>query len=395
MSVFKRLAIGATIAAFAAGQANSSGAAFAAHSATPRGFFGVVPVTAPSPTQLLRVRRSGITAIRVPLNWSDAEPTQDNFDWTSFDAYVLPAAQSGLQVLPFAVASPRWVADDAAVLPVDQAEQRNAWADFLRAAIHRYGPGGEFWLEHPTVRAQPIRTWQIWNEPNVPDFAQPPDPARYANLVKLSNQVLRSTDAGARILLGGMFASPSGKQFGAYSATAFLARLYSIGGFRSSFQGVALDPYARSFRSLPPLILSIRRVMSRFEDGSKPLTISEFGWSSLTPGNPFGKGPAGQAAQLEGALRLFAANRTAWRLAGAYWFSLTDAMSPEACSFCNGTGLFTAAFQPKPSWLALSGLLRPLRTMRGYAHPHARPGRHQLRARLGGATAGTLGPRSD
>ena len=43
-------------------------------------------------------------------------------------------------------------------------------ADFARlltALVARYGPNGSLWVEHPEVVKQPIRAWQIWNEPNL------------------------------------------------------------------------------------------------------------------------------------------------------------------------------------------------------------------------------------
>ena len=41
------------------------------------------------------------------------------------------------------------------------------FARFLRALVARYGPNGSLWAEHPEVAAQPVRDWQIWNEPNL------------------------------------------------------------------------------------------------------------------------------------------------------------------------------------------------------------------------------------
>jgi hypothetical protein len=331
-----------------------AGRADAREDRAPARFFGVVPASTPTSAQLARIQRAGVRSIRAPLNWSQVEPVPGVFDWSSFDAVLLPASEHDIQVLPFLLSSPDWAATNSAVLPVDTPAQRDAWTAFLGAAVHRYGPSGEFWQEHPTVRPQPIVTWQIWNEPNISEFATPPDPKRYASLVGLSSRVIRSLDPGAQILLGGMFASPSVRQLGAYRAANFLARMYKVRGFRSSFQGVALHPYARSYLKLTPLIVSLRRVMSRYGDARKSLWITEFGWSSDHPGEPFGKGLAGQAEQLSGAFRLLLANRRDWRLSGAYWFSLTDSEAPQACRFCGGSGLFSASFRAKPAWRSFS-----------------------------------------
>ncbi len=34
---------------------------------------------------------------------------------------------------------------------------------------------------------RPIRTWQIWNEPNFKYFVAKPNPGEYGKLVKISN----------------------------------------------------------------------------------------------------------------------------------------------------------------------------------------------------------------
>ena len=46
--------------------------------------------------------------------------------------------------------------------------RRGPYAAYARALVQRYGPDGSFWTgQH---RRQPIRQWQIWNEPNLMFF---------------------------------------------------------------------------------------------------------------------------------------------------------------------------------------------------------------------------------
>ena len=59
---------------------------------------------------------------------------------------------------------------------------------FVSGAVERYGPGGSFWAEHPSLPQRPIRTWQIWNEENFKYFVAKPNPAEYGKLV---NALLR------------------------------------------------------------------------------------------------------------------------------------------------------------------------------------------------------------
>ena len=77
--------------------------------------------------------------------------------------------------------SPRWVAGSAITAPVATQKQRDAWSGFLRAAIRRYGPGGNYWsgayrTQHPGKAPLPVNTWQIWNEAKLKSAMTPTDP---------------------------------------------------------------------------------------------------------------------------------------------------------------------------------------------------------------------------
>ena len=110
-----------------------------------------------------------------------------------------------------------------------------------------------------------------------------------------------------------------------------------------------------SYRELTPNIEAVRAVLKLNHDAGKGLWITELGWSSGHPSasngfNHFEKGPRGQVKQLRGAFGLFKRNQVKWRLKQVYWFSVDD--EPNACNFCDGSGLFGAGFVPKPSWPA-------------------------------------------
>ena len=148
------------------------------------------------------------------------------------------------------------------------------------------GPGAPSGQQHPSLAAQPIRTWQIWNEENFKYFVARPNPADYGKLVKFSYTALRSVDPGAQIVLGGMFAQPSEGSFKAkppqaYFATDFLEQIYrTTPGIKSKFVGVALHPYTSNYQKLTPEIEEFRQVLSHNHDAGKGLWITEIGWSS-------------------------------------------------------------------------------------------------------------------
>ena len=306
----------------------------------------------PTDSQIQQIAAGGVGSIRVPLTWPAVQPTAGVApDWAGFDALVEAPLRHRLQVLPVIWGSPSWVSRSQHDLPVAHLA---AWNRFLREAVGRYGPGGSFWAEHGAISTDPlpyapISLWQVWNEPNFFFFSNPVSPAAYAKLLASSHATIAAADPTARVILGGMFATPRQLPPKAYSAVSFLDQLYARKGVKSSFDGVALHPYARDSSTLAESIDALRGTMRAHGDAGTGLWITEIGWGSASKG-PFQKGLKGQARELGRAFSLFQANRARWRLQGVDWWSLTDDPSPGACNFCAATGLFTDGFQPKPAW---------------------------------------------
>jgi hypothetical protein len=342
--------------------------AFAAPAeAVPAKFWGVVPQATPTLEQFQRLKRGGVDSIRTPIGWGGVQPTQGGqIDWSAVDGIVRDATSAGLEVLPFLTGAPSWaVAVDhrfgsPVTLPVKTGAQRAGWTNFVTQAVLRYGPNGSFWAENPALPPHPIRTWQIWNEENFKYFVARPNPADYGKLVNLSYAAIKSADAGAQLILGGMFATPIEATFKkkppqAYFAADFLDQMYrSTPGIKAKFSGVALHPYTGSYKNLTEKIEDVRSVLVENGDAAKKLWITELGWSSGPPSsdgsNSFAQGPAGQVKQLKGAFSLLERNQVKWKIQRIYWFSVDDL--PGSCNFCDGSGLFSKGFIPKKSWYA-------------------------------------------
>src|SRR3954449_7566074 len=345
--------------------------------ALPAKFWGVVPQTSSSEEHFERLAKGGVESVRASLGWADLQPQRNGpIEWGGVDSLVERAAFAGLDVLPTISGAPTWAIPTARVqggggakaparLPVTGAAA-GGWRSLLIQAVERYGPEGEFWATHPGIPVQPIRSWQIWNEPNFKYFVAKPNPAEYGKLVKLSSSALKAADPGAQVVLAGLFSQPLGGRYYRvvrgrkqllhphsvnYFASYFLEQMYKrTPGIKSKFSAVALHPYTETWRYLTPEIEEVREVLKASHDPAKALWITELGWSSgpKRSNDAFAKGPGGQVAELRGAFRLLTANAVKWRLKRLYWFSVEDAKG--YCNFCDGTGLFTEAFQPKPSW---------------------------------------------
>jgi len=348
----------------------SSSGAPTASARAPAGFFGIVPQAPLTAEDARYMKAGGIESVRVPMFWSEIQPSaRSGYNWATVDRAVLTAVQAGLNVLPSLGTTPAWLAGKATTLPVRNARQRAAWMEFLRAAVRRYGPGGEFWTEHapggvgpnyiPVVsRPMPIRTWQIWNEPNFFYFAYPVSPSSYAKLVTISSKAIKQTSPSAKIVLAGLFGNPdeSGKR--GMDATRFLDALYRSRGIKSRFDAVALHPYAFHVDDLEELTEQVRAVVLAHHDRGAGLYITEMGWGSQNDPNvvAFEQGQHGQVRELRDAYGYLLANRRRLNLKQVSWFSWKDFRG--ACNFCDSVGLFREGprFKPKPAWRAFVSL---------------------------------------
>jgi hypothetical protein len=345
-------------------------AAPAAAQALPRAFFGIAPQTALSDADVAYMRAGRIGSVRLPFVWGAIQPTANGgYDWSGVDPAVEVAARNGLTVLPFLYSTPRWLTRKPTTLPIDSGRARQAWVAFVKAAVKRYGPGGEFWAEHAPEAAAvnyvpaipspaPIRTWQVWNEANFFYFAYPVSPGRYARLLELTQPAIKAVDPSAKVILSGLFGDPDETGKRGMDAADFLDALYRSPGIKSRFDAVALHPYAFHVEDLEELTEEIRAVVLENRDPSAALYVTEMGWGSQNDPNvvAFEQGIHGQARELRGAYRYLIGNRHRLNLKGTYWFSWKDISG--ACNFCDSVGLFRAGkrFKPKPAWHALVAL---------------------------------------
>jgi hypothetical protein len=334
----------------------------------PAGFFGIGPQNQLTDRDLEYMKAGGIESIRWPLPWNGVQATRNGgFNWTGFDPVVAIAARHGISVLPFIYSTPTWISPKYTTLPVNNGRARAAWTSFLKAAVERYGPGGDFWKEkapgvvkyEPAIpRALPIRSWQIWNEANFFYFAYPASPQRYAKLVQISGPAIKSVDPGAKVLLSGLFGEPAARGPKGMPADDFLAAVYRSPGIKSRFDGISLHPYAVDAETLEEMAESMHEVAAENGDRRVPFYVTEMGWGSQNNFQEvaFEQGIRGQVKQLKASYGYLLENQRRLNLKQVFWFSWKDL--DDTCSFCDSVGLFREGtkFHPKPAWKAFVGV---------------------------------------
>ncbi|HEY7256923.1 MAG TPA: beta-galactosidase [Solirubrobacterales bacterium] len=315
----------------------------------PAGFVGISPQSAPSDSDYELMAEADVASVRLPLAWSQIEPVNPSAeapDWSSFDHAVELAADHGLRVFPFVWGTPPWLSEEPGVEPVTPRELR-AWRSFLRRAALRYGPYGEFWEEHPELTPEPIRSWEIWNEPNIVTFGSA-DPEGFAKVLRAAGQVLHRVEPGSKVILGGLFGRPLQVPPNMQPGN-FLSQVYRARGVKRWFDGVGLHPYVAGAAEMRGEIVNLRRVMALHNDASTPIYVTELGWGSASYESRWERGLYGQADQLSLAFSMLSSHRRSWRIAGVWWFSWADA-KPPTCQFCDSAGLLTDNREAKPAW---------------------------------------------
>ena len=344
-------------------------AAAAAGAAVPKTFYGIVPQASLTDADFERMEEGRVGTLRFELYWAGVDRTAaaDDYNWSGPDATVANAASHGVQPLPFVYSTPTWVANgldgfncgDATCAPYAPKSRAalDAWSAFLGEAVRRYGPGGEFWAENPTIPQMPIRNWQLLNEQNSPTFYKPkPNVKAYAKVLAAGHDAIAAEDPGAKVVLGGMFQTPLQGRKPAIEAWNYLEKLYKVKGAKKSFDGVAAHPYASKMKTVIDVIELFRDEMKDARDKQTGLWITELGWASGGPKHPLNRGKSGQAQRLKEAFKYFKRKRGKLHVQTVNWYSWRD--NPDSgvglCTWCPDSGLFTQSLAPKPSWDAFT-----------------------------------------
>jgi hypothetical protein len=338
----------------------------ASASAVPRDFFGLVAEDAltqqgPSHARIFdQLAATGIGMLRETFDWSQIELKPGSYDFSAYDRFVGDAARHGIQILPvlfnppaFRSGRPAHHAKRGTYPPASYGD----FAHFAQLAVQRYGPGGSFWSQNPSIAAMPIHSWQVWNEPNLPVYwASGPSAAQYAALLKVAYRAIKQVDPTAEVVTAGMPQSKLG-----IPLTKYIRGLYQAGA-GGNFNTIAVNPYATTAGGVVHFLRQVRSLMNREGDGSSSIRATELGWANSASGAPEDGTSGQQAARIGQALRALATARQSLKLAGVIYYSWRDLPVYQGGKDFWGlhTGLVAEAGQPKPALRTFTSVVRQL-----------------------------------
>ena len=349
------LALGAVLVLPAAAQAKRT---------VPYGWFGSV-VTDPALLyfdSVLRpesavMRASGVESVRAPVYWSQMQryrrwedipaAQRDQYvmsrgvptSFASLDQLVANTLRRNIRFLPTVLDAPKW-GDIPNHGRIGAPKRVSDYTRFLLTLVDRYGEDGTFWDTHPDVPYRPVRHWQIWNEPDHPNFWRRPWIKGYVKLVKASRKALKRADRRNVVVLGSL----TGVSW--YN----LRRLYKA-GLKGSFDVVAIHPYTKSPKHVITTIERVRAVMRAYRN-IKPVEVAELSWPASRGKIPrsrevsFSTTTAEQTRRLSACLKLLVKHRKRLRISGVYWFTWLSRYSGDSPWEYTGLRKFNARGEP-------------------------------------------------
>ena len=274
---------------------------------------------------------SGVETARVIFSWELAQPRKDRpYRFKRSDRMVEQAALHGIEVLPVIHYAPKWarLVKQKASAPRDVGD----YVRYVQALVGRYGPEGTFWTERPDLPRQPVRMWQIWNEPQLHWQFLPHRgwPQRYGEILRRSNQAIKRLDPQALVLLAGL----------ANRAWQAIDTLYREGGIAGHFDVAGLHMYSRRAGDFMKILHRFRAAIDRNGERKKPIWVTEVG-ASASRGSVTAQPHLRymqtthrkMASLIPVTFRKLAAERERYRLDRVFWYTWASAYTVPSYVF--------------------------------------------------------------
>ncbi len=235
------------------------------------------------------IREAGFDWVKQTFAWRDIEIEDGKYEWSRADRVVFLATEVFTHNLIIRLDREPWW--DRFDYPLDQGIAAGPPRDlanffeFCGVIARRY-------------RGK-IAAYQIWNEPNLAREwgGQPPDPARYVDMLKGCYTAIKRADPQALVISAGLAPTGNGPP-AAMPDEQFLKGMYQAGAAPYfDLLGVHAPGFRASPEASPELVAAVpelggqrffafrhvedlRAIMVRNGDAHKQVAVLEFGWTS-------------------------------------------------------------------------------------------------------------------
>jgi len=230
--------------------------------------------TADIDQELEMMQSIGVTDIRIGLFWSQIEPAEGQFDWSTADYVINRANQLGMGVLAVLNQTPAW-----AGTPVDAGTPSTTdFANYATAITQRY--------------QGKISAIEIWNEPNSVTFLDPLSPANYTALLQAGYTAIKAVDPSITVI-GGVLGEGVSAGNATMSPQDFLQGMYTAGA-HGYFDALSFHPYdntvmysdqSNSVLTPKGQLQAMQALMAQYGDAAKQIWATEYGLPTGTASN--------------------------------------------------------------------------------------------------------------
>jgi polysaccharide biosynthesis protein PslG len=314
------------------------------------------------------LRAAGIEYAREDFHWHWVEGTRGSYDWSRYDTLVRETAKRGVKLIAILNSPPAW-ATASTVTPPTGGSSLTAYVEFVRRAVARYGTEGTFWTANPGVPKQPIRLWNVWNEPWGYWFwkGSTPDGGTYARMFKAVVQGARTADPQARFMADVEMRQVTSPE--TPPASYVHAMFDAVPDLAEYMDTVSVHPYSpydaptactpRTDRGIREdwkatmfqfcRLLDLRRILDARGASSTRIWVTEMGFSTAPNG---AWGTVTEAQQEQYVHDVFRMLRD-WKVAdGVVWYAYRDSANPNPNDREHWFGLRRADGSAKPAWNA-------------------------------------------
>lgn len=292
------------------------------------------------------LKKHDVKLLRISFGWDAIEAEKGKYDWLFWDDYVKMAVDDyGITLIPYICYIPKWNstgAEDTLFYWNYPPKDFEAYGKFVKALVNRY--------------KDRIKTWEVWNEPDIWIYWQGTRD-QFAKFLKIGAKAVKEADPEAKVVFPGIAYDPE-----------FVLNMFRDYNLSQYFDIVNMHNYYETWHRHP--IESIAQYINEVHDvvwrygNNQALWVAEVGYSTFRKGArvsdsyssyyDYEHTPEYQAIELFKTLTLI--NSTE-KVSAVAWYELKDLPPHENVIGDNDNnrylGVAYSDYKPKPAAKAL------------------------------------------
>jgi hypothetical protein len=144
------------------------------------------------------LKKHDVKLLRISFGWDAIEEKKDNYNWLFWDEFVKTAVEEyQITLIPYICYTPQWISKgktDTLFFWNYPAEDFNQFGKFMKTLVTRY----KKW----------IKTWELWNEPDISIYWQG-SVEEFAEFTKIGAKAVKDADPEAKVVCAGIAYDPN------------------------------------------------------------------------------------------------------------------------------------------------------------------------------------------